>query len=73
VPGTFIPHWICEVYDENTQTWGYIDPERGILNLDREDFSTGGKIWLAAREGRLDPKRVMPDYRDGLTASNIVS
>lgn len=34
VPGKLTPHWICEVRDEETRRWEYIDPERALLGLD---------------------------------------
>lgn len=45
INGLLIPHWITEFYDENDSSWKLIDPERRIINLNRDSFLFAGQAW----------------------------
>jgi hypothetical protein len=62
----YIPHWICEVYDNHQQRWVPIDPERVKFEFNDGDFYQAGRVWLEVMAGRLEIAQVVPDYRRGL-------
>lgn len=45
VKGALIPHWITETYNEETQGWQFVDPERRIKSVDKENFLLAGQAW----------------------------
>lgn len=45
VKGALIPHWITEIYDEETQCWVLVDPERRIKSVDWDSFLLAGQAW----------------------------
>lgn len=45
VKGRLIPHWIVEVYNNKTQNWKWVDPERCIEDLNKSDFLSIEKCW----------------------------
>jgi hypothetical protein len=62
----YVPHWICEVYDNHKRQWVYIDPERVKFEFDEGEFFQAGRVWLEVMAGRLEIAQVVPDYRHGL-------
>jgi hypothetical protein len=49
-----IPHWVCEIFDDNTKKWKYIDPERQKTSFTSKDIITPGKLWLEYRSNTID-------------------
>ena len=43
--GALIPHWITEIYNEETKCWEFVDPERRIKSIERESFLLAGQAW----------------------------
>jgi len=66
-PGTFEDHWVVERYEADQQRWRMVDPQLDefqcqALGIDFDPcdmptgrFLTGGAVWLACRNGRVDP------------------
>jgi hypothetical protein len=54
-PGTdlHIGHAICEVWNENEKRWMYVDPDRKMVDFNRDEFETGNEAWIAFRNGEI--------------------
>jgi hypothetical protein len=62
-------HWVCEYWDQTTQTWRLSDPQiDGFLkarlqigfdptDVPRQSFVTAGQAWLDCHNGKSDPGR----------------
>ena len=69
MPDHFEDHWVCEYWDAEFQRWIMVDPQLdnfqqtalktgfNTLNMPEGKFWTGGKAWLACREGKEDPQK----------------
>ncbi len=64
-PGTdlHISHAICEVWNEKTKRWMYVDPDRKMVDFPRGEFETGNEAWIKFRNGEIeDPNKYgVPD------------
>jgi hypothetical protein len=54
-PGTdlHISHAICEVWNEKEKRWMYVDPDRKMVDFNRDEFETGNEVWIALRNGEV--------------------
>ncbi len=62
-------HWVCEYWDDPTQSWRLSDPQIDRMLKDRyrigfdpkdvprQSFLTAGQAWLDCRSGKADPDR----------------
>lgn len=55
--GYSIHHAICEVWNEQDQRWMFVDPDRNMVDFDREKFELGGDVWLQYLQGEIDPDK----------------
>ncbi len=68
VPHLPTSHWLCETWIEKEQRWIYVDPERQIIDVSRDDFKLAGEIWQGMREKRIDTHTFQIQRRKGLSA-----
>ena len=44
-----ISHAICEVWNGKEKRWMYVDPDRKMVDFNRDEFETGSQAWIAFR------------------------
>ena len=69
LPDHYEDHWICEYWNEEEQRWVMVDAQLNPfqceamkipfnpLDVPQDQFWTGGRLWLAARAGEVDPDK----------------
>lgn len=50
VTGIFVPHWIVEIYDENSNCWHLVDPDKCIENVKPDEFMSIEDSWEYFKE-----------------------
>jgi len=67
VPGRFVDHWVCEVWDAEQGRWLLVDAQlderqRELFGIDfdvfdvpRDRFLIAGDVWARCRDGAADP------------------
>ncbi|MFC2129619.1 transglutaminase-like domain-containing protein [Bacteroidota bacterium] len=47
-------HVICEVWDENANRWIIVDPDRQIVDMDKDGFDFACQAWENVRKNKID-------------------
>jgi hypothetical protein len=67
-PNHYEDHWICEVWNPAARRWVWVDAQLDALQREElgvdfdtldvlpDHFWTGGRAWIACREGEADPE-----------------
>ena len=50
-------HIICEVWNDKEKRWMLVDPDRNMVDFQRDKFELAGDVWQQLQNGEIDPKK----------------
>jgi formylglycine-generating enzyme len=70
IPGFYVNHVICEVWNENDKHWMLVDVHGNMIDFEREKIAFGYDSWLKLHTGEIQPELygVPGDQNNGLVS-----
>jgi len=55
IPGFYVNHTICEVWNNIEKRWMFVDPSTNMIDFSREIFALGNDSWFKLQNDEINP------------------